>query len=57
MLEIKVEKNESIDRALRRFKKQCDKDGLTKEIKKRKHYMKPSEKRRNRKDQRKNTGY
>jgi len=52
MLEVKVNKDESIDRALRRFKKQCDKEGLTKEIKKRKHYIKPSEKRRRQRAQR-----
>jgi len=46
MLEIKVGKDESIDRALRRFKKRCDKDNLVKEMKKRKYYIKPSERRR-----------
>ncbi|MFC1713948.1 30S ribosomal protein S21 [Candidatus Poribacteria bacterium] len=48
MLEIRVQENESIDRALRRFKKQCDKEALIKEVKRRKHYMKPSERRRQR---------
>jgi small subunit ribosomal protein S21 len=40
--EIKVRKNESIDSALRRFKKTVARDGLLAEIKKRKHYEKPS---------------
>ncbi len=48
MLEVRVRKDESIDRALRRFKKRCDKEAVIKEMKKRKHYMKPSEKRRKR---------
>jgi small subunit ribosomal protein S21 len=46
MLEVKVKKDESIDKALRRFKKQCDKEELIKEIKKRERYEKPSERRR-----------
>jgi small subunit ribosomal protein S21 len=48
MLEIKVKKDESIDKALRRFKKQCDKEELIKEMKKRERYEKPSERRRKR---------
>jgi small subunit ribosomal protein S21 len=31
---------------LRRFKKLCEKEGLTKEVKKRQYYEKPSERRR-----------
>ena len=56
MLEIRVQKNESIDKALRRFKKRCDKEAVLKEAKRRKYYMKPSEKRRQRaiKGQRRN---
>jgi len=53
MLEVRIRADESIDKALRRFKKQCNREGLSKEIKKRKHYMKPSEKRRKRRSQRK----
>ena len=41
----KVRKNESIDSALRRFKRSIAKDGVLAEIKKRKHYEKPSVKR------------
>ena len=48
MLEIKIEKDESIDKALRRFKKQCDKEDLLKEMKRREHYEKPSDRRRKR---------
>jgi len=43
--ETKVRKNESLDAALRRFKKGLAKDGVLAEIKKRKHYEKPSVKR------------
>ncbi|MDQ1329607.1 MAG: ribosomal protein [Candidatus Poribacteria bacterium] len=58
MLEVKVKKDESIDKALRRFKKQCDKEDLIKEMKKRESYEKPSEIRRKKsiKSQRKSRG-
>lgn len=39
---VRVGKNESLDQALRRFKKSCEKAGLMGEIKKRSHYDKPS---------------
>lgn len=42
MSETKVRKNESIDSALRRFKRSIAKDGVLAEIRKRKHYEKPS---------------
>lgn len=42
MSETKVRKNETIDAALRRFKRSIAKDGVLAEIKKRKHYEKPS---------------
>lgn len=42
MAETRVRKNESLDAALRRFKKSCAKDGVLAELKKRKHYEKPS---------------
>lgn len=42
MSETKVRKNESIDSALRRFKRTLAKEGILAEIKKRKHYEKPS---------------
>lgn len=45
MSEIRVRKNESLDSALRRFKRNISKDGVLAEIKKRKHYEKPSVKR------------
>jgi len=45
MSEIKVKENESLDNALRRFKRQCAKAGVLNEVRKREHYEKPSVKR------------
>lgn len=45
MAEIKVGKNESLDAALRRFKRQCQKAGVLAEVRRRESYMKPSVKR------------
>ena len=45
MAEIRVKENESLDSALRRFKRQCQKSGLMTELRKREHYEKPSVKR------------
>ncbi|MBQ2897086.1 MAG: 30S ribosomal protein S21 [Clostridia bacterium] len=42
MSEIKIKENESLDSALRRFKRQCAKAGVLSEIRKREHYEKPS---------------
>jgi len=43
--EIKVNKNESLDQALRRFKKQMRTSGVLSEVRKRERYEKPSVKR------------
>ena len=45
MSEIRVKDNESIDSALRRFKRSCAKSGVLAEVRKREHYEKPSVKR------------
>ena len=47
MLIIDVNDNESIDRALKKYKRKFDRSGVMKEIRQRKHYAKPSIKRRN----------
>src|SRR5262249_1095266 len=39
---VRVKENEPIDSAIRRFKKQCEKAGILKELRKREHYEKPS---------------
>ena len=46
MAEIRVKENESLDSALRRFKRQCQRSGVLAELRKREHYEKPSVKRR-----------
>ncbi len=45
MAEIRVKENESLDSALRRFKRQCARSGVLTELRKREHYEKPSVKR------------
>ncbi|MBO5037167.1 MAG: 30S ribosomal protein S21 [Clostridia bacterium] len=45
MSEIKLKENESLDNALRRFKRQCQKAGVITELRKREFYEKPSVKR------------
>ena len=46
MAEIRVKDNESLDSALRRFKRSCAKAGVIAEVRKREHYESPSVKRR-----------
>ena len=41
-----VRQNESIDKAIRRFKKECEKEGIVQDIKRSARFIKPSEKRR-----------
>lgn len=45
-IKIRSRSNESIEQMLRRFKKLCEKEGLTKQIKRHSYYEKPSERRR-----------
>ncbi len=45
MSEVRVKENESLDSALRRFKRSCAKSGVLAEVRKREHYEKPSVKR------------
>lgn len=42
MSEVKVGKNESLDSALKRFKRNCQKAGVMQDIRKHDHYEKPS---------------
>jgi small subunit ribosomal protein S21 len=46
MIVINVKENESIDRALKRFKKKFERTGVLKELRSRGHYEKPSVRRR-----------
>lgn len=45
-IRVRSRSNESVNQMLRRFKKLCEKEGLTKDIKKRQYFEKPSERRR-----------
>lgn len=42
MSTIKVGENESIDSALRRFKRKCSRDGIIGDLRRKEHYEKPS---------------
>ena len=42
MSEVRVKDNESLDSALRRWKKSCARSGVLAEVRKREHYEKPS---------------
>lgn len=48
MIKVKLRGNETTEQMLRRFKKACEKEGLTKDIKRVAYYEKPSEKKRRR---------
>ncbi|MDP6151800.1 MAG: 30S ribosomal protein S21 [Phycisphaeraceae bacterium] len=45
-IRIKARGGESAEQMMRRFKKMCEKEGLTKDIKRRAYFEKPSERRR-----------
>lgn len=44
--QVEIRKDESFESALRRFKRQIEQEGILKEVRERKHYEKPSERRR-----------
>jgi small subunit ribosomal protein S21 len=46
MIIVNVKENESIDRALKRFKKKFERTGVLKELRSRTYFVKPSVKRR-----------
>ncbi|MCA9297537.1 MAG: 30S ribosomal protein S21 [Phycisphaerales bacterium] len=45
-IRIKARNGEGVEQMMRRFKKLCEKEGLTKDIKRKEFYEKPSERRR-----------
>ena len=45
MSQVTIKDNETLDAALRRFKRDCAKAGILGEVRKREHYDKPSVKR------------
>ena len=42
MAKVIVRKGEDINKAIKRFKRKVEREGIMKEVKKRKYYMKPS---------------
>ena len=42
MAQVIVKENESLESALKRFKRSCARDGVMAEVRKREHYEKPS---------------
>jgi len=48
--EVKIGKNETLDKALKRFKKQCARTGVISEARRREHYEKPSVRRKKKAD-------
>lgn len=46
MLIVNVKEGESIDRALKKYKRKYEKTGVLKEVRRRKHFTKPSVERR-----------
>ncbi len=45
MSEVRIRENETLESALKRFKRQCARSGVLQEVRKREHYEKPSVKR------------
>ena len=46
MPRVDLRKDESLERALRRFKRKIEREGVLKQLRSRKHYEKPSERKR-----------
>ncbi|HEX9727220.1 MAG TPA: 30S ribosomal protein S21 [Gemmatimonadales bacterium] len=45
MPEVVIREDENFERALRRFKKKCEKAGILSDLRRHRHYEKPSERR------------
>lgn len=46
MPKVRIKEDEPFEKALRRFKKKCNKEGIMQKLRETKHYEKPSAKRR-----------
>jgi small subunit ribosomal protein S21 len=46
MAEVRINKKEDFEKALRKFKMQCRREGILREYRERQYYTKPSQKRR-----------
>jgi len=57
LIEVKVKKNESVERAISRFKKKVKESGFLFELKERQYYTKPSEERREKKNRAKRRNF
>ena len=57
MSSVIVKENETLDSALRRFKRNCAKAGIQQEIRKREHNEKPSVKRKKKSEKKKKRKY
>ena len=49
MPRVRIRESEHFDAALRRFKRECEKAGIFRELRRREYYEKPTEKRKRRK--------
>jgi small subunit ribosomal protein S21 len=49
VVEVKLKRGESVDKALRRLKKKLDKEGTLREVRNHRYFEKPSERRRKKK--------
>ena len=49
MIEVRVSEHQGFEKAMRQFKKLCQKEGFLVELKERRYYSKPSEKKRKKK--------
>ena len=52
-VEVKVKRGENADKALRRLKRKLDKENILKDFRDRRYYKKPSERRKEERNQRK----
>lgn len=50
MIKVTIGPNENIDRAIIRFKRKCERAGILKDYKKARYFIKPSQKRRIRRE-------
>jgi len=57
LIEVRLKRNESIERAISRFKKKVKESGFLFELKERQYYTKPSEERREKKNKAKRRNY
>ena len=46
MPKVEIKEGDSFESAIRRFKRQIEQEGVLREVRDRKHYLKPSEKKR-----------